>query len=98
MSHSPKGPGSLLIKPSRWAGQALAAISVTGQFGSKAHERAEGVLSHGQEEASSTNPASQSQTSHIKTHRGCCHRGAIGDGGSLLGTRPAADIIAGGRP
>jgi hypothetical protein len=76
MSHSPKGLGSLLIKPSRWAGQALAAIPVTGQFGSKAHERAEGVLSHSQEEASSTNPASQSQTSHIKTHRGVLSPGS----------------------
>jgi hypothetical protein len=76
MSHSPTGLGSLLIKPSRWAGQALDAIPVTGQFGSKAHERAEGVLSHGQEEASSTNPASQSQTGHIQTHRGVLSPGS----------------------
>ncbi|BAS11982.1 hypothetical protein AHiyo8_02850 [Arthrobacter sp. Hiyo8] len=73
MSHSPQGPRSLLIKPSGWARQALAAIPLTGQFGSKAHERAEGVLSHSQEEASSTNPASQSQTSHIKTQRSKPH-------------------------
>lgn len=45
MSHGPKGPGSLLIKPSRWAGQAPATIPKTGQFGSKAHERAEGAVS-----------------------------------------------------
>lgn len=90
MSHSPKGLGSLLIKPSRWAGQALAAIPLTGQFGSKAHERAEGVLSHSQEEASSTNPASQSQTSHIKTHRGVLSPGPawrqlIADRGTTTG-------------
>jgi hypothetical protein len=45
MRHGPKGPGSLLIKPSRWAGQAPATIPKTGQFGSKAHERAEGAVS-----------------------------------------------------
>lgn len=71
MGHSPESwLGSLLIKPSTWAEQAPAAVPKAGQFGSKALRSAEGVLSHGQEEATSTYSASRSRTSHSKTHRG----------------------------
>jgi len=70
MGHSHQGLGSLLIKPSVWAGQAPAAHPGHGRFRLKARmKRPGGYRATFPGQATDTYPASRSRTSHNKTHR-----------------------------
>ncbi len=88
MGHDPGGGRAGFLSGHRGGPGWRRPPATVGQFIGKAPKGASFVMSHNRSEATNTNPASRSRTSHVKTHRFVSHHLFGGSAPSATGRMP----------